>query len=167
VAIEQDIPVVERIAQAIEAALKGIKTARGYRLDVQDVLRPRRFDEDWSPKDLTIVLLQGNAEPNENFSLVGNPPIVAWDQSFLLDLIVVPQEAAGTPLDERLNLFDAEVVRAVMADPQWADPQGTCLTRLACDTRLGGIQMWREAHGATRTVHVIYRTPENDPYQRA
>jgi hypothetical protein len=152
-------PVVEQIAQAIAAKLATITTANGYLLTVSQVVRPNRTGMLWTPKDLGVAVLQGGAEPT---ALTGSPLAIEWSQEFSLDLVARVSEASQTPLDQVLNRFESEVVKAVMADPQWGGLAiNTELVRIDYPPAEGGVE------GVTIVVAVHYRVREADPYTQA
>ncbi|HUX15934.1 MAG TPA: hypothetical protein VMW52_05640 [Phycisphaerae bacterium] len=155
------LTIVEQIARALKAALEAVTVANGYTVNVAEVARPRRSGFGYTPKDLGIVLLQGPRERVAEHDAVGNPPAIGWRQTFSLDLIRRVSEDDETPIDAALNEFEGQVVKALMADPQWGG--------LAINTELGGLDYpgpGEAVEGAGLTLLVDCRVAENDPYTR-
>ena len=106
-------PIKEQVVTAILAALAEISAANGYRCDGVTITRPRRTGERFSPKHLGISLVQGDEvrdEENENSSMH------AWRLTVFLDLCYRTSEASAVAMDTGLNLLEADVRQALMAD---------------------------------------------------
>ncbi|HUT58865.1 MAG TPA: hypothetical protein VNA25_13545 [Phycisphaerae bacterium] len=153
-----DFPVKELIVQAVEAALKKI-TPPGYKTAGVQVVRPRRTGEKFAPQEKMIIVLQEPEQRSPDDDLVGNPAAIAWRLPITCDLVVRVSEADTTPMDQALNVFEADVRKALMQDEQFG--------RLAVRSELGGTEYPDAAagvEGVTVSIDVIYRTAINDPY---
>jgi hypothetical protein len=152
-------PVNERILQAVETALQGVTAANGYRLTVAEVHRPKVPGLNWTPKDLSAVLVMGVPRREPEQDRPGNPPLRGWRMPVLISGLVIQAETTTVPLDQRLNVLGAELTRAAMASPQWGG--------LALLTELGEPELFRDpsgAEGIMLTIEVVYSVRENDPF---
>jgi hypothetical protein len=161
------LPLVEKIALAIQAKLKAITRENDYQVDVSEVVRPNRLGSQWTPKHMGIEMLQG--KPTMTGSAVGNPPVVEWVWPILLDLVVRVSEASETALDTVINVFMADVVQAMLSDVQWhtVPAEGGTAVPLAIDTRLADVEYpppISGIEGMTLTFDLTFRTAENNPY---
>ena len=156
---EPTYPLKELIVQAIAAKLATIKVAAGYHVDVTAVVRPRRTGELFNPKALGVAVIQGPEERSPGDDAVGNPPAIGWRLAIDCCLVIRLSESSDTPMDRALNLFEADVRKALMADSQWGG--------LALNTELGGTEYplpTAGIEGVTVSLFVNYRVAENDPY---
>ena len=156
-------PIVEQIAQEIDARIAEITTANGFNQDLTP-LRPTRLnlEGDVAPTDGTVVILQEDPSEDDENSTDGNAAIKAWVQSFSLAAFVIASDATTTAIDTRINQVRADIEKKLTAD----------ITRggLAIDTRIRPPRMFNEAPQATGiviNVDVHYRTREDDPYTAA
>ena len=161
-----DLPIIERIAEAIEARLATIAIANGYKTDVADVARPTRPDlQDVRFQDYLVVLLQGDsaAAPEDDSPQMRATRI----QDFAVACVARPSEKSLTAVDRLLNVFAADVVNCAMTDPTWTAGGEA----LAIDTWIASIErvpMTDEA-ATVDIVHleVLYRTSVTDMYELA
>ncbi|HET6441932.1 MAG TPA: hypothetical protein VFH53_06095, partial [Phycisphaerae bacterium] len=155
------VTVVERIARALKAALEAVTVANGYTLSVVEVTRPRLSGLGVTPKDLAVSLIQADRQRAAEHDVTGNPPGLGWRLTFRVDLLRRVSEDDETPIDAVLNEFEGQVVKALMADPQWGG--------LAINTELGDVDYpgpGEAVEGAGLNVLVDCRVAENDPYTR-
>jgi hypothetical protein len=153
--------IVEQIAQAIATQLATITTDNGYALTVSEVLRPTRLGIDVSPDHYGIVLLAGQRQRETEYDRMGNPPAIAWRQTWSLDLCLRVSDDSTTPIDQLAHAFETEVIQAVFADRTWGG--------IALDTQYSGVEYLPagEAYeGMTLLIDTIYRTEEDDPSSR-
>jgi len=156
---EPQYPVKERIVQAIVAALEKISTANGYATAAVEVIRPRRTGEKFAPADKGIAVIQDAEQRETDDDLVGNPPAIAWRLPVACDAVVRVSERATEPMDQMLNILEADVRKALAADGTFGG--------LAIRSELGATEYPEPASGAeglTVWLDVIYRVSENDPY---
>jgi len=152
-------PIIEQVARAIKTQLETITEDNGYENDVHSVIRPRRTSENVSTQNLDIVMLQGDMEPDPDQHVAGNPPGLGWNVPFSLDLIIRQAESSILPTDEVINVFVADVQKAIMQD--------TSFGSLAQDTRLGTVEFAGDVsgfEGATVWIEVLIRVKEDDPF---
>jgi hypothetical protein len=157
----EEFPVNERIAQILCDRLAGVQRAEGFNTDVTSVVRPGRT-ADTSPVDGMAVVDQDDEKPNDEYSLPGNPPIDAVDQTFDITLHVLKNEQQ-TAADRDINLARADVLKAIKCGPDWFRFNGQAVFARFDDPR-----NFRRVAGAFCGVQlrliVTYRTPEGDPY---
>ena len=155
----ESLPIVERIAQAIVAALEAVTADNGCRVTVTEVRRPTRTGFGFTLVNRGVNLVQTDAARQTELDCPGNPAGIAWRQTFAIDCVVRVGESASEPLDQTLNLFAAEIEAAVMADPTWGG--------LAIDTELTD-RLYppgeKGIEGVTVMFDVLYRVAEDDPF---
>ena len=145
-------PVIEYIAEDIEAAINAITRANGFNQDLVAV-RPRRNDfSDIAPVDGTVLIWQDDeTEPEEQLYSTQS-----WVQPFCLQVIVLDSDTAVSSIDTRLNQVRADIHKKLRED----------ITRggYAYETEIAPSIKFDE--GIAVFVNVHYRTKENDPYQK-
>ena len=156
---EEQLPIVELITRNIETTLASVTMPERFWLHPTDsvtVLRPTKTGE-YSPRHLQMVLVQGDPTRATDLDIPGNPPAVGWRQAYSVNCVIIVAERSSWSIDEAANIFWANVVKTVSADPQRGG--------LANDTVLLAPQLWREIgyEGITVEFDVIYRCAENDP----
>jgi len=92
--------IIDQIIELAAAAIEAVTVANGYQVNVVEVYRPKslRGHNRNAPVSYTVQLLMGDPAENEELALMGNPPIIAWDQPLKLDC-TSPEydiDAAGT-----------------------------------------------------------------------
>lgn len=155
------LSVVEQIALVIQSRLDAmIDNAINYTIDVSEVVRPTRFG-DFTPKDRQIVLVQGPQEMVAELSHPGNPPAQAFRQVFQVRCHVMGSERSTETIDELLNQFQSDIVKAITsAGSTWHTFGG-----LAIDAQFMSVE-YVSADGGIDGVNcplaVTYRTDEDD-----
>ena len=148
-------PIVEQIAQAIEARLKTITTDNGYQFTVAGVARPTR-EGGYKPRDKLLVLQQENPEEADDQPAMYRQ----WWQPWRIDLYVKPPDKSITPIDQTVNIYRAEVEKALLTDRTFGG--------LALDARIRPQIDWETVDGAFEgtsiMLAVLYRHLETDPY---
>lgn len=162
-------PIVEQIAQAIVARVKGVTKAAGYDVTVRNVLRSTRENLTTgnsiaSVDDYSVVFAYGSAERNTALGLPGNPPAIAFNQQFELYLVLRPSDDNTIPLDQLAAIFYAEVMQGLTTDATYWVKWGG----LAIDTEIEGHEPIVTGDGSycgwKVTLTVKYRVSESDPY---
>ena len=154
-------PIVERIAVEIFDRLKRLEAGRDDSIQLSEVIRPKRLGG-WTPKHLQVVITQENPERNDELSLIGNPPAVAYDQQYNLRCHVMPSELDPTPVEEWTNLMTSEIIRTITSYNLWHTMGG-----LAIDTQIRQIENVDSDgsfDGANVPLIVTYRVSETDPF---
>lgn len=164
------LPVLERIAAKVAERLQRISPELNYNCELDSdypVQRPSRASG-ISVRHNSIAVLQGDPEPNPDYSHEGNPPAIAWTQPFQIYCLVSPSDTLETAVDQFTNLLVTDAQRALCADDEghamvdWHNWDG-----LAVNSSLGASQEYTKADGALAgrvfTLEVIYRVDETDP----
>ena len=153
-------PIIEQIAQLLVTALEAIDSEG---ITPVEVHRPDGLLGDLSPRHQTIAMFQDDPTWEQGLSSPGNPPAVAVRQPFEILWFCIPAQTSTTPVDRLMNTAVAEIVKAVMADPQWST--------LALLTDPPSWKFYRPPdqgwEAASVRLDVVYRTAENDPYTQA
>lgn len=156
-------PVDELIAQNIVTAIGEITVANSYNYDLT-AARPTRlgFDASTKHRDLTVLIVQDDADEDESKASEGNPPMLAWVQPFMLIAYVIESDASTDPIDQRINRVRADIIKKLMID----------VTRggYAHNTTFTGSRVFSLAPGVTGVVLYIdidYRVRSTDPYTQA
>jgi hypothetical protein len=155
-------PVVERIADVIITRLEVLRDNANAEVDVTEVVRPKRLDA-YTPKDGQIVVTQGANDREPELDHAGNPPAVARRQVFNIRCHVMNSEKSTDAVDEIVNTFAAEVIKAITTpQSEWhnfgslaIDAEFDSFENIDSDGSFDGINL---------PLAVIYRTSENDPY---
>jgi len=158
-------PVSERIACELFDRLQLLAAQYSVYTPVSEVIRPTRMGG-YTPKHLQIVLTQNDPEVNEELGCPGNPPATAYNILFNIRCHVMPSERDTTVVDEIINTFDADVVRAV-TDQTIYGAMWYTLGDLAIDATFQtreSIDADGSFVGFNLPLLVTYRTDENNPY---
>lgn len=156
------LTVVEQIAQVLQTRLQSLLVEGAFNTLAFEVVRPPRF-MDVTPRDMQIVIAQGQNEVVDELSYPGNPPAVARRQTFFIRCYLIPSERDLEAIDAKINTFAADVIKAVCT------PSGTWQTfdGLAVDAMFQSLELFQAdggIDGVTVPVAVTYRTDENNPY---
>ena len=166
----ESYPIAERIAQAIAAAVSTVTVANDYHQDLQllaDGTRCHRAKTagDYArtpPGQYAAQLVAAAPERNAEADNEGPVPSLGWLQTFHVDLMYRPSDAASNPVERVLAWLWADCVKAVMADPQMGDLAETT----DVDSPLFEVPVDSNEFYATAVFIVQYRTAENDPYSQ-
>ena len=104
-------PIIDQIAEVIRQRLE-------LTSNVESVVRPLRINID-SAGDLKITLTQGSRTGNPQLGYPGNPPVVAFNQIFLIHAELRPSEEDDTPIDTLRNEMVSAIRTALTAEPDW------------------------------------------------
>lgn len=146
-------PVLEQIASTLATRLA--TTA-----NVVEVVRPKRR-EPYTPQHLQIVIEQADPERDLELSLPGNPPATAWRQRFDIQCHVIASENDITAVDQLINTFAADAVKAITNATAWHTFGG-----YAINSQFDSQEQIDDetVQGINIPLVVTYRTNENDPY---
>lgn len=151
-------PLIEQIAAALEAVLRGITVAAGWQIEVGDVIRPDRRGHFRGPQHWECVMLQEDPRAAEAQS----SGVEQWETDFVIDLCIRPSDYETTAFDTLANRAAAQLRKAIMA--------ATTLTAAlgVLDYAVGPWSKLVEIEGAyggiTLTVTVQHWHAEGDPY---
>ena len=153
-------PIVEQIAANVASTVAAVTVANGYH---QDLTASRPTSSEWRDgrpqANGTVIIVQDDADENEEHSTAGNPGLKAWSQGFALVAYVIASEASTAAMDTAVNRVRADLEKALTIDRTRGN--------LAIDTIIRAAQHFAAGPGATGTaviVDVLYRTREDDPY---
>ncbi len=158
-------PVSERIACELFDRLQLLAAQYSVYTPVSEVIRPTRMGG-YTPKHLQVVLTQNDPEVNEELGCPGNPPATAFNLLFNIRGHVMPSEKDTTVVDEIINTFDADIVRAV-TDASFYGAMWYTLGGLAVNAEFQtreSIDADGSFVGFNLPLLVTYRTDENNPY---
>lgn len=108
-------PIVTRIGDVLFKRLERLKAQLTIYAPFVEVLRPTRLGG-YTPKHLQIVMTDGACERVPELDCPGNPPAIAWRQTWNIRCHVMPSEKDPTPSAEYCNVQHAAVVQAVVND---------------------------------------------------
>lgn len=148
----------EQITAATVATLATICPNNGYATDGVEVSRPRRTGEKFAPKDKGILVLQGSCSRRRELDVLSSPAMIGWELEISCDLVLRVSEQSDEPMDRLLNEFEADVMKALAADPK--------LGGLAVTSELGDSEYPPASaglEGVTVWFHVFFRTRRTDP----
>jgi len=149
------LPILERIADAVAQQLESVTAANGYNSTVSDVVRPNRAGP-VTEADALVVMSLADPEPVDE-AVAG---YAEWRAVFLIDLYAIASDTATAAIDTTINIFRADVERALLADPTWDGH--------AIDSEIESPTDWMaedgSVEGVTVRLAVNYRTPETDPF---
>ena len=159
------VPVIERIAQKVQERLGLISERLGFQTTASETVRPSRKGN-FRPKDYQLVFAQEGETENPDLSCPGNPPLQAWNAPFRIAAELLQSKNDKTAVDTLRNIFKADVQRAITRSNRgyWAQWDG-----LAINSRIGAVETYLDESDQVAGFHtiltVIYRTPENNPFE--
>lgn len=159
-------PIVEQIAQKIEARLKKITTANGYSHNAVVTRRTRMGG--FTPQDKSIALYQGQRFANERHTTQGGTTLRAHDQHFGVAVYAIDSDKSTIPADTLLNAYESEALQA-LTTPETVGADWVKMDGLAITSRFDDPVYLIDGQFAVALLDLVvtYRTPENDPYTAA
>ena len=156
------LTVADEIAEELVNRLTTLMTAGVEQTTVSEVVQSTRLGT-FTPKDLQIVVQQGNPELVPELMCPGNPPAEAWRLTFNLYLHSMPSESDTESINAIQNRFIADV-RKVICTPTltWHNFGGYAIN--AEFEAMQNIESGEGCGGIILPLAVIYRTDENNPY---
>ena len=155
--------VPETIAGKIVERLEQITTGNGYTFTAASVDRTQKFGKGWRPQHLGIVVEQGDSEPNEELNRPGNPPAVAFNQTYLIHGIVLSSDEATTPDETTGNDMEAAIKSAIADASDWVFFEDNAVQSVFAGSQLINTDTG-DMGGVTVTLVVTYRVSELDHY---
>ena len=157
------LSVLELIAVELERRLKTLAVGSTYDTKLSEVIRPKRL-ETFTPKHLQVILTQGPSERIDELSYPGNPPAIAYRQTFNIRCHVMPSERSCEAVDKIINQMRADII-SVVCTPQadWYQFDGQSI-----DAAFESEEpiLSEGIDGINLPIAIVYRTDENDPYTR-
>lgn len=158
-------PILEQIAQAIQASLEEVTTDNDYQQTI-NVVRADMLGKNWTPTNLTCLLEIGEPERNEEYEYHAHPHINGWDQPFVIKLWTRLSETDPTPMQQAAAVVKADIIVALTDTDNGWETWGNI-------AMFSDVSDWRDTQAddgsivSELTVTVAYRTPFNDPYTAA
>ena len=154
--------VEERIAEVIEARLQLLVAGSSALAPVSEVIRPLRSGG-YTPKDWQIVLTLGPKESVPDLNCPGNPPAMAYDQTYNIFCRVMASERDDTPVDAFVSAFLSEAQMAITNSTTWYQMNGYSIDAVFDSPEY--VEGGGGGDGATIPLRVTYRVSENNPYE--
>jgi hypothetical protein len=127
-----------------------------------DVVRPTKLAT-YTPQHGLIVLTRGEVSRVTELDCPGNPPAVAFQQTFSIRVHIAPSEKDTTPVEVYEDVMEAEIHKAIVNDSATWHTFGD----LAINADLGAQQTVvsdGSYDGIAVPLTVTFRITEGDPY---
>ena len=155
-------PVVSKISDEIAKRLETLVDEQNDIILFKSVQRPTKLAT-YTPEHGTIVLTRGEVIRVTEMDCPGNPPSIAFQQTFIVRVHIAPSEKDTTPVEFFEDIADAAIHKAIRTNATWHNFDGNAINadfgpqQLA--TSDGGYD------GIAIPLNVIYRVTEGDPYE--
>jgi hypothetical protein len=155
-------PVVSRISDEIFARLQALVSGSAGAYSFANVVRPTKLAT-YTPQHGLIVLTRGEVSRVTELDYPGNPPAVAFQQTFSIRVHIAPSEKDTTPVEVYEDVMEAEIHKAIVNDAATWHTFGD----LAINADLGAQQTVVSDggyDGIAVPLAVTFRVTEGDPY---
>ncbi len=155
-------PVVSRISDEIFARLQALVSGSVGAYSFADVVRPTKLAT-YTPQHGLIVLTRGEVSRVTELDCPGNPPAVAFQQTFSIRVHIAPSEKDTTPVEVYEDVMEAEIHKAIVNDSATWHTFGD----LAINADIGAQQTVvsdGSYDGIAVPLVVTFRVTEGDPY---
>ena len=155
-------PVVSRISDEIFARLQALVSGSAGAYSFANVVRPTKMAT-YTPQHGLIVLTRGEVSRVTELDCPGNPPAVAFQQTFSIRVHIAPSEKDTTPVEVYEDVMEAEIHRAIVNDAATWHTFGD----LAINADLGAQQTVvsdGSYDGIAVPLAVTFRVTEGDSY---
>jgi hypothetical protein len=155
-------PVVSRISDEIFARLQSLVSGSAGAYSFANVVRPTKLAT-YTPQHGLIVLTRGEVSRVTELDCPGNPPAVAFQQTFSIRVHIAPSEKDTTPVEVYEDVMEAEIHKAIVNDAATWHTFGD----LAINADLGAQQTVVSDggyDGIAVPLTVTFRVTEGDPY---
>lgn len=155
-------PVVSRISDEIFARLQALVSGSAGAYSFANVVRPTKLAT-YTPQHGLIVLTRGEVSRVTELDCPGNPPAVAFQQTFSIRVHIAPSEKDTTPIEVYEDVMEAEIHKAIVNDSATWHTFG----ELAMNADIGAQQTVVSDggyDGMAIPLTVTYRVTEGDPY---
>lgn len=157
-------PISELITEVVVARLQQITQANGYEFDVTSVDRVPLHDEGWTPRDLSMAVVQADDIRNDAESHHGNPPAEARDLTLHIKCIVRPSSRSTVTYETNMNQMAAAARKAITTpNVNWYQMDGYAINTMIGDNTPFPLAAGGHA-GTTFTLLITYRISETDPF---
>jgi hypothetical protein len=154
-------PVISLISDEIFARLQTLVSGSVGAYAFAKVVRPTKVAT-YTPQNGLIVLTRGEIVRVTDLDCVGNPPAIAYMQTFLIRVHIAPSEKDTTPLELFEDVAEAEIHRAIRTSDTWYQFNDNAINAdfgaQQTATSDGGYD------GIAIPLMVTYRVAEGDPY---
>lgn len=155
-------PVITKISDEIFARLETLITEPNDAFTFAGVIRPTKLAQ-YTPEPGLIVLTRGDVVRVNELDCPGNPPAIAYQQTFLIHVHIAPSEKDTTPVELYEDVAEAAVIKAIRNSGTWHTFDGNAINAdfdaKQTSTGDGGYI------GIAVPLIVTYRVSESDPYQ--
>lgn len=154
-------PVVTKISDEIVARLETLITEPNDAFVFKSVVRPTKIAQ-YTPSHGLIVLTRGEVVRVNELDCPGNPPALAYQQTFMIRVHIAPSEKDVTPIESYEDVAEAAIIKAIRNDGVWHTFNGN-----AINAEFGGQQTSTSDggyDGIAVPLLVTYRVSESDPY---
>jgi hypothetical protein len=159
--VTSQLPVISLISNEIFARLQTLISGSVGAYSFADVVRPTKIAT-YTPRNGLIVLTRGEIVRVNELDCVGNPPAIAWMQTFLIRVHIAPSENDATALELFEDIAESEIHRAICDYENWHTFDDNAIN---ADF---GPQQTTTADGSYNGIAVplmvTYRVSEGDPY---
>jgi hypothetical protein len=155
-------PVVSRISDEIFARLQALVSGSAGAYSFANVVRPTKLAT-YTPQHGLIVLTRGEVSRVTELDCPGNPPAVAFQQTFSIRVHIAPSEKDTTPVEVYEDVMEAEIHKAIVNDAATWHTFGD----LAINADIGAQQTVvsdGSYDGIAVPLAVTFRITEGDPY---
>lgn len=156
-----DRPIISLISDEILARLQTSVSGGSGPFSFVNVVRPTKLAT-YTPQHGMIVLTRGDVARVTELDCPGNPPAIAYMQTFLIRVHIAPSEKDTTPIEVYEDVFEAEIHQAIRTDGTWYQFDGNAINAdfgpQQTSTSDGGYD------GIAVALMVTYRVAEGDPY---
>jgi hypothetical protein len=155
-------PVVSRISDEIFARLQALVSGSAGAYSFANVVRPTKLAT-YTPQHGLIVLTRGEVSRVTELDCPGNPPAVAFQQTFSIRVHIAPSEKDTTPVEVYEDVMEAEIHKAIVNDAATWHTFGD----LAINADIGAQQTVvsdGSYDGIAVPLTVTFRITEGDPY---
>lgn len=156
-------PVPESIATTLVTRLNAITIANGYAFTAASVDRVNRDATEWTPKNNSIVVIQGDSQRETVLDCPGNPPANGWRLPFAVAGFVRQSDRVTTADQSKENEIAAAIIKAVASVSNWhtfggyaVNAEIGAVTRLPASESMAGVRVQFDVH---------YRVSEDDPFE--
>jgi hypothetical protein len=154
-------PVVSLISDEIFARLQTLASGSSGPYSFVKVVRPTKLAT-YTPQHGLIVLTRGEVVRVNELDCPGNPPSIAYQQTFLIRIHIAPSEKDTTPVERYEDIMEAEIHKAIRNGDTWHNFGGYAINAdfgpQQIATSDGGYD------GIAVPLLVTYRVTEGDPY---
>jgi hypothetical protein len=154
-------PIVTKISDEIITRLETLITEQNDAFTFREVVRPTKLAT-YTPEHGLIVLTRGEVARVTELDCPGNPPAIAYQQTFLIRVHIAPSEKDATPIEMYEDVAEAAIIKAITTSGAWHQFAGNAINAnfgpQQTATSDGGYD------GIAVPLIVTYRVAEDDPY---